>query len=384
MSLNVIHDQFQTQFGQAPHWIVRAPGRVNLIGEHTDYNDGFVLPMAIDYEVQLAAAPAENANASMIRLHSQSMNETVEILLTGSGRSTGTHWSLYFEGVVHECQGKGLNIGPIDVLMTSTVPVGGGLSSSAAVEVATATLIEAITGESIDPIEKAYLCQRAEHHYAGVPCGIMDQFSSALGKEEHLLLLDCRSASVELVPFADPSITVLIINSNVRHELTGGEYAERRQQCHQSAEILGVKALRDVTLEQLETNKEQLTDVQYRRARHVISENTRVLQFVEALKAKDWLNVGKLMLSSHESLRDDYEVSCRELDLLVEIALQQEGVIGSRLTGGGFGGCTVSLVRADAVDSVIVQISAAYLKKTGIEATCFTTRPASGASKLEG
>jgi galactokinase len=249
-----------------------------------------------------------------------------------------------------------------------------------------ATLLEAMTGKSLEPLPKALLCQKAEHEYAGVPCGIMDQCSSVMGREGHLLLLDCRSRAVHGIPMADAEVVALIINSNVKHALTDGGYATRRRQCEEAARILGVPALRDVTVEQLERRRPDLDDVLYRRARHVVSENQRTLATAEAVRRNDWETVGPLMAASHASLRDDYQVSCSELDLLVEQAAgigPEGGVLGSRMTGGGFGGCTISLVRHGALDEVARRIGATYLQRTGRQATVFATRPAGGARILQ-
>jgi galactokinase len=262
------------------------------------------------------------------------------------------------------------------------VPLGGGLSSSASIEVATATLLEAMTGTSLDPVAKALLCQQAEHEYAGVPCGIMDQFISALGRADHLMLLDCRSQQVEHIPLVDESITVMIVNSNVKHELAGGEYADRRSQCESAAQKLGVASLRDATLEQLALHRGKLEPVEYRRARHAIGEIGRTTAAAQAVKTGDWSRVGELMYASHESLRDDYEVSCHELDLLVELARDlgpQAGIFGSRMTGGGFGGCTVTLVRTADVRSVAHHVAGVYQQETHVEPSILTSRPARGA-----
>jgi len=384
--------EFQDRFGRKPRWIAAAPGRVNLIGEHTDYNDGFVLPMAIDrYTVLAAARPPSASDGSPggsievvpapIRLFSTTVEETITFEVTGTVPS-GEDWSNYVRGVVAGCLKRGLRPGPLDIVVGSTVPLGGGLSSSAALEVATATLIEAVTGRCLPPREKALLCQQAEHTYAGVPCGIMDQFTSVLAERDRLLLLDCRTLETQSVPLADPDVAVLVINSNVKHELTGGQYAERRRQCEQAARVLGVSALRDATLEQLEAARSKMDDVLYRRARHVISENERTVRAAVALERGHWEELGRLMAASHDSLRDDYEVSCAELDALVERARQigpSAGVIGSRMTGGGFGGCTVSLVRAGAVTDVVERIGRSYQKRFGLAPTAFVTRPARGA-----
>jgi galactokinase len=257
------------------------------------------------------------------------------------------------------------------------------LSSSAALEVCTATLLEAVTGIQLDPVEKALLCQKAEHEFAGVPCGIMDQFISVMGRENHLLLLDCRSRQIELVPMNDPSVALIIVNTNVKHELAGGEYAKRRAQCEAAAKILGVPSLRDATPEALKEAQGKMDSAVYRRARHVIGEIERTVHAAEGVRASNWPTVGQLMYASHRSLRDDYEVSCAELDVVVEIGEGidiQGGVYGCRMTGGGFGGCAVALVKADAVAAISKNISTDYLAKTGSAATIFSSRPAAGAT----
>ncbi len=372
--------QFREQFGHGPAWLAAAPGRVNLIGEHTDYNDGFVLPMAIDRYVVMAGGPA--SEGVDFRVHSMDLGETRTFQADDPGGRKNGGWVNYLRGVVDGCKAAGLWPGPLDLALGSSVPVGGGLSSSAALEVATATLFEAATGIRLEKKHKAYIAQKAEHEYAGVPCGIMDQFASALCLEDHLMLLDCRSAAPEMVPFTNPDIAVMIINSNVKHELTGGEYAERRGQCEQASEQLGVRALRDATLDQLETMRPQLDNVLYRRARHVICENGRTLEAADAFRNGHWIRAGELMSASHVSLRDDFEVSCPELDLLVELALglgEPKGVFGSRMTGGGFGGCTVTLARKEAVPAIAQAIYQQYLESTGIEPSIYLSRPARGA-----
>ncbi|HZL79641.1 MAG TPA: galactokinase, partial [Candidatus Limnocylindrales bacterium] len=296
-------------------------------------------------------------------------------------------WSNYIRGVLAGFQNRGVKIPALDIVLSSTVPLGGGLSSSAALEVCTATLIEAATGKPIDPVEKALLAQKAEHDFAGVPCGIMDQFISVMGKENNLLLLDCRTRKTELVPMNDPSVALLIVNTNVKHELGSGEYARRRAECEAAAKILGVASLRDATADQLERAKGRMSEVVYRRARHVIGEIERTVHAAEGIRASNWPGVGNLMYASHASLRDDYEVSCKELDVVVEIAENigyKGGVYGCRMTGGGFGGCTVALVKADAVDAITKKIAADYKIKTGIDATIFSSRPASGATIIKG
>jgi len=377
--------EFVKIYGVAPRWIAAAPGRVNLIGEHTDYNDGFVMPMAIERYTVIAAAPARDAGR--ITLRSTANHEAFTIGLGDALKPLGRgKWANYAVGVVAGFLAHGLRVEGFDALVHSNVPLGGGLSSSAALEVATATLLEAITGHTLVPVDKALLCQKAEHEFAGVPCGIMDQFVSVMGRENHLLLLDCRSRKTELVPLTDPVVEVLIINTNVKHELTGSEYPARRKQCETAAKALGVVSLRDATLETLEQGRNKMEAIVYCRARHVIGEIQRTIRAAEGVRASDWPAVGRLMYASHDSLRDDYEVSCAELDAVVAIAQgigSNGGVIGCRMTGGGFGGCAVALVKTDAVEEIKKKIAADYKKRTGIEATMFVSRPAAGATVIE-
>ena len=377
--------EFQKTYGRPPRWIVAAPGRVNVIGEHTDYNDGFVLPMAIE---RYAVMAADTASApGKISVYDAHFKESATIDVSAPVTKGQPKWSNYIRGVLAGFQHRGVKIPALDVAFMSTVPLGGGLSSSAALEVCTATLLEAATGKTIDPIEKALLTQKAEHDFAGVPCGIMDQFISALGREGHLLLLDCRTRQTELVPMSDPSIALLVINTNVKHELGSGEYARRRAECEQAAKIIGVASLRDATAAQLEKAKGKMSEVVYRRARHVIGEIERTLHAAEGIRHSNWTSVGNLMYASHAALRDDYEVSCKELDVVVEIAEEigfRGGVYGCRMTGGGFGGCCVALVRAGDVEAITKKIAADYQAKTGIAAAIFASRPAAGATIIQG
>ena len=387
MSLDLIlgrtTELFTKCFGHAPRWVVAAPGRVNLIGEHTDYNDGFVLPMAIERHIVIAADTNTKHN---VTLHSVTTGETASFGLRPRVVRGEPGWSNYVRGVIAGFQKPGQKVPGFDAVIESSLPYGGGLASSAALEVATATLIEAITGQVLAPIDKALLCQRAEHDFAGVPCGIMDQFTSILAQENHALLLDCRSRTTTPVPMTNPEVTVLIINTNIRHKLADSEYAKRRSQCEAAARALKVAALRDATPEALGATQKQMEPVVFRRARHVITENERTLQMARAIQASDWPAVGQLMYASHASLRDDYEVSCPELDTVVEIAQAMGdggGVIGCRMTGGGFGGCAVSLVKTDAVQRITRALDAAYEKKTGKQTTIFSSRPAAGARVLK-
>jgi galactokinase len=356
-----------------------------VIGEHTDYNDGFVLPMAIERYTLIAAAPAAGTG---IRLRSAA-GGAESFMDPSAGLKPGPKgtWSNYPMGVIAGFTARGVQVPGFDAFIYSTVPLGGGLSSSAALEVATATLLEAITGTRLDPVGKALLCQKAEHDYAGMPCGIMDQFISVMGRDNHLLLLDCRSREPKLVPMSDPAMALLITNTNVKHELTGGEYAQRRAQCEQAAAALGLTSLRDASAARLEAARDRMDEVVYRRARHVISEIDRTPRAAAAVQASDWATAGELMYASHDSLRDDYEVSCAELDAVVEIAREigaHGGVLGCRMTGGGFGGCTVALVRASAVESISSRTAAGYEARTGLKPTLFVSRPANGATLVKG
>ncbi len=390
MTLAELGDQIARQFkdiyGHPPRWIAAAPGRVNVIGEHTDYNDGFVLPMAIDRYTIVAAAPSSNG-PSAIQLRSTIGNGAISLDLAKPIKPGAKGaWSNYPAGVVAGFLARGANPGGFDALIHSTVPTGGGLSSSAALEVSTATLLETITGEPLDPVDKALLCQKAEHDYAGMPCGIMDQFISVMGRKDHLLLLDCRSHKPELVPMTDPSVSLLIVNTNVKHELTNGEYAKRRAQCEEAAAALGVPSLRDATADLLQNARGKMSDLVFYRARHVISEIERTLRAAEAARASDWPKLGELMYASHTSLRDDYEVSCAELDAVVDITKEigpSGGVIGCRMTGGGFGGCAVALIRSDAVNAISGKLATEYEKRTKIKPTLFVSRPAAGATVLK-
>jgi galactokinase len=378
---------FRQRFSREPEYVVVAPGRVNLIGEHTDYNGGFVLPMAIERYVVMAASKTaahrgpDGEPAAFV--FSNYKNEAATLQIKGTIRRRPTScWSNYVQGVLAGFVARGFEVPPFEAVIQSTVPAGGGLSSSAALEVATATLLEGILGKSLDGVQKALLCQEAEHRFAGVPCGIMDQFSSTLCAADHLMLLDCQSQVAKLVPLTAPDITVLIANSNIKRQLTGGEYAHRRAQCEAAAKALGVPILRGATAAQLEAARDRLGDVNFRRARHVIGEIDRTVKAADAITAGRWSDVGKLMYASHNSLRDDFEVSCEELDLLVDLAEEiglDGGIIGSRMTGGGFGGCTVSLVKSEAAANIAKLLGERYQQITGIKPTLFTSRPAQGA-----
>jgi galactokinase len=387
-SLARAQNVYREQYSGAPRWTVCAPGRVNLIGEHVDYNQGFVLPMAIERHTVIAAGPSSAAGhgaAGATRVYSVNLNDLQTIRLPARSAPRHNGWSAYVQGVLAGYEERGIHAGPLDLVVGSSVPLGGGLSSSAALEVAVATLIEAATGTSLDPLEKIRLCQWAEHTYAGVPCGIMDQFATTLAQANRLMLLDCRSLETTMIPLDPPAPTVLIVNSNVRHELGTSQYAVRRQECEQATAALGVDSLRDVSVTDLTQAAPQMDATVYRRARHVVSEIQRTCEMAQAIQRREWQRAGEWMYASHTSLRDDYEVSCRELDLLVDLARQlgpRGGLYGSRMTGGGFGGCTVSLVEPKAVPEVVAKLRDKYCDATGIEPALFVTRPAAGARRI--
>ena len=375
--------EFEKHFGKSsgPFIHSRAPGRVNLIGEHTDYNDGFVFPIAIDrFTTVLAKARADHK----VRLFSATQNELAEFSVAGVVAKDAPKWSLYAKGVAEALRQRGLVKNGIDALVTTTVPIGGGLSSSASFEVATGLALLAANGKTLDKVELALAAQWAEHNYAGMPCGIMDQFISALGEKDHAMLLDCRDLSRRQVPMKDTKMRIFIANTNVKHELVQGEYQARRNQCERAVATLKkaypkVKALRDADISMLEASRMEMDPAVFRRGRHVITENSRTLQFADALAAGNWAVCGQLMYQSHESLRDDYGVSCPELDVLVEIAATVPGVYGARMTGGGFGGSIVAMVQQQAIEALTTEIDTHYPLRCGKQASMFATTAGAGA-----
>jgi len=352
---------------------------VNLIGEHTDYNAGFVLPMAIERGVTFAVTRRADG-AATFRSASEPGTATLDLRTPlEPGRAD---WARYPAGVIAGYQRLGWTIPGFDAVVTADLPAGGGLSSSAALEVATAVAVEALCGRSLEPLERALLCQRAEHEFAGVPCGAMDQCAVVFGLSGHAILIDCRSHEIRAVPFGDGDVSLLVVNSGVRHSLADGEYARRRAECEAAAAGLGGGSLRDVTPTTWAARRDALSQPERRRAAHVLAENDRTLAFVAALERRDWPTAGRLMHESHASLRDLYQVSCRELDVLCEIAAGLPGVFGCRMTGGGFGGCAVALAAADATDSIMAALRQGYRSTTGIDAEMFATRAAAGARVL--
>ena len=379
---------FSSRFASAPR-IFRAPGRVNLIGEHTDYNDGFVLPAAIDLYTWTAIAPRADHK---LHVFSENLNESAEIDLTVTAPQPRDAWSDYVHGVALMLQKSGIVLPGSDLVVHSNVPTGAGLSSSAALEVSVASALLASSGNTLPLRQIAQLCQRAENDFVGARVGIMDQFASCFGGADHAILLDCRSLEYKLLPLP-AGVTMVICNTMVKHGHSGGEYNERRSQCEEGVRILkqyypAIKALRDVTLAQLESQRteyrhERMPELIYRRCHHIVSENERVLRTAEALKKGDLKTVGSCMAESHLSMKNDYEISCRELDIMVDTAHKLPGLVGARMTGGGFGGCTINLVRDDSVEQFRSDIHAAYRQATTIDPEIYISTAGAGVTEVK-
>lgn len=360
--------------------VFRAPGRVNLIGEHTDYNDGFVLPSAIGFYTHIAVAPR---NDGKLVLRSTEFAQPFEFSATSLPCTKLGEWCDYIVGVAAQLHAAGISFGGADLLVHGEVPVGSGLSSSASLEVAAALALLSLSGKNLPLREIAKLCQRAENEFVGARVGIMDQFVSCHGKAGHAVLLDCRSLQYELVPIPE-HVEFVICNTMVKHELSGGEYNVRRAQCEEGVRILAainprIRALRDATVQDLQNSRSELPDVVYRRCLHVVEENDRVLEARKLFESRDLDGVGRLMLASHSSLRDLYEVSCPELDAMVGAAKGLPGWIGGRMTGGGFGGCTINLVERSHAQAFAANIAARYQESTGISPDVYVCSAADGA-----
>ena len=370
--------EFEQRFGSPPKAIVRAPGRVNLIGEHTDYNDGFVLPMAIDRAIWIALSPRPDR---LVAARSLDFDDTAEFDLDRLEKQVG--WNEYLKGVAWALQEAGYALTGFDAVVAGDVPIGAGLSSSAAWELAAARAFAVTSGFAWDAAQMALLGQRAENKWVGVNCGIMDQMISAAGQADHALLIDCRSLETQAVPLP-PGTAVVVLDTTTRRGLVDSAYNERRSQCETVAWFFGVKALRDVSLEQLNEKHGQLDRVAYRRARHVIGENDRTLQAAEAMKRGEAIELGQLMQLSHMSLRDDFEVSSRELNVMVECAERQSGCYGARMTGAGFGGCAVALVRQDAAEAFSAGVAAEYEDATSLTPNVYICTATNGAEVVHG
>lgn len=375
--------RFSKVFPEAsPTLLVRSPGRVNLIGEHVDYADGFVLPIAMSQALYVVVAPT---NDGTLVVHTTAGDQTIRFPAADPGPPDAVKWGNYVRGTVEMLRREGITCKGGRLYIHSEVPLGGGVSSSAALEVGTAKAILALAGRTMEPVKTALLARQAEHQYARSPCGIMDQFICALGREGHALLLDCRSQAVEHLPMALGDTVLVVMNTQVKHEVGASQYPVRQKQIAEGLAILkaaqpGLASLRDVTPELLEANRTKMDSVVYRRCRHIVSEIQRTAHAGEVLRANDAGGFGKLMVSSHVSLRDDYEVSCEELDALVDLATGIPGVYGARMTGAGFGGCAIALVAREAEERLESAIRQRYDSRFKDPAVVYTTTASDGAA----
>ena len=365
---------FQANFSRKPQFVVRAPGRVNLIGEHTDYNDGFVLPLAIDRAAWLAVAAREDG---VVRIQSIDRQARSEFQLDRLDKGEG--WQEYIKGMAYQLQRAGRTLRGFDGVLAGNVPIGAGLSSSAAVEMAAGRAFAAVSGLEWQPAEMAKLGQQTENQWIGVHTGIMDQMVSAAARAGQALFLDCRSLEYQHVPVPDSAV-VVVMDTSTRRGLVESAYNERRSQCEQAARFFGAVALRDVSMEAFEKRQGDLEDVLRRRARHILTENQRVLEAVDALRADDLHRLGGLLNASHLSLRDDFEVSSPALDQIVAAAQAQPSCYGARMTGAGFGGCAVALVKREEAPAFVPAVLTAYKRQSGLDAVIYICRASQGAS----
>ena len=373
----LITQEFITRFGETPTYIVRAPGRVNLIGEHTDYNEGFVLPMAIDRAIWIALRPRSDRR---ILLHSLDFEHPADFSLDNLTHQSG--WAEYVRGIAWVLQKQGLNISGWEGVLTGNVPLGAGLSSSAALELALLKAFWTVSDFNWDGAKMAQFACQADHDWVGIQSGIMDQMISALGKENHALLIDCRTLDFNLLPLPQTS-SVIVLDTATRRGLVDSAYNERVDQCRTAAETLGILSLRDITHDDFHAKANQLDELTRKRARHVISENERTQQAAKALEREDIQTFGQLMNASHLSLRDDYEVSSSELNAMVELACQEEGCYGARMTGAGFGGCAVALVHKKIANTFVENIRSSYQEHTGLQPNIYICEASNGVKVLD-
>ncbi len=374
---------FVQLYGGKPR-VYRAPGRVNLIGEHTDYNEGFVMPVAINFSTFVAISKRDD---SLLKLHSDTFKENATADLPKLPERGQKHWSDYPFGVAVKLKEAGYQLSGANIFVHGEVPLGSGLSSSAAIEVSTGLGLLDISAQNIDRLQLAKICQRAENEFVGARTGIMDQFVCCFGKAGNAVMLDCRSLESQALPIPD-EVKLVVCNTMVKHELASNEYNQRREECEEGVRILSshlpnVKSLRDVTFQNVDKFREELGEVVFKRCRHITTENDRVRAAADALRERDLKGFGQLMYKSHESLRHDYEVSCRELDVMVELAAQIDGVFGARMTGGGFGGCTINLVAASAVDEFSRAIKQRYAEVTQRDPDVYVCTAADGAERVQ-
>jgi galactokinase len=376
METQTLTQTFLTYFNAKPEFIVRAPGRVNLIGEHTDYNDGFVLPMAIDRALWIALSRRTD---SKVRI--RSLDLKVDSAFELHSLAKGEGWLEYIKGVAYELQKAGYELRGFDAVMTGDVPRAAGLSSSAAVELATARAFASVSGFAWNQAQMAKISQKAENEWVGVNCGIMDQMASAASKEGYALFLDCRTLEYQHAPLPE-NISVVILDTSTRRGLVDSAYNERRSQCEEAARWFGAKALRDVSVDDLKKGS-GLSEVVMKRARHIVTENARVLEAVQVMKAGNVKQLGKLFNDSHNSLRYDFEVTNEALNQIVECAQEQSSCYGARMTGAGFGGCAVALVQEESAQEFTNAVSAAYKQRSGLDASIYVCKASEGASVVK-
>lgn len=377
-----IRHAFTSRFGGEP-LLVRSPGRVNLIGEHTDYNQGLVLPAAIDKDIVLAIGKRDD---DVIQIYSMDQDEQYESNVIAWERSPAL-WPDYLVGVIQQLDRLGHNIGGFNAVFSGNIPQGAGLSSSAALECATAFALSELFGLRLDKLTIALVAQAAENEFVGVKCGLMDQFASVFGKTDHLIKLDCRDFSYEYIPFKQEGIRVVLFDTRVKHSLASSAYNTRREECEYGVSLIAqqhpeVNSLRETTLEQVERIIKPVDEVVYRRCRYVVSEIARLHAGCEDLKKDDFVSFGKRMFETHDGLQHDYEVSCEELDVLVDLVRSEPAVLGARMMGGGFGGCTINLVQADALDRVVREVSEAYQARTGKALETYIGQVGDGTSRI--
>lgn len=381
MNYESLTQSFQTYFNTKPKFIVRAPGRVNLIGEHTDYNDGFVLPMAIDREICIALNPRDDDTTRFFSLDIQT-----DSVFNLHSLNPSNGWDAYPQGVANELIKAGYEVKGFDGIITGDVPHGAGLSSSAALELATAKAFSVVSGFEWDAVQMAKLSQKAENEWVGVNSGIMDQMASAVCREGYALFLDCRSLEIQHV-LLPKGISIVVLDTSTRRGLVESAYNERRSQCEEAARWFDVKALRDVRLDsekwKVESGKmKEERELVFKRARHVISENERVLEAVEVMRKGNAKRLGELFNESHESLKNDFEVTNDALNIIVECAREQVGCYGARMTGAGFGGCAVALVDEENVEAFVKNVTAAYRLRSGLEASVYVCKSSAGANQV--
>lgn len=387
MDKKKLKKDFLNIFGENgnPVRLVRAPGRINLIGEHTDYNNGFVFPIAIDRFIFMAG---RKRNDKKIIIYAVDKNETVEINLDEIYPRKNNQWANYLLGVYSFLKEEKYQLNGVEIFFVGDIPRGKGLSSSAALEVATCYLLSLLFNIEIEPIKMAEICRKAENEFVGMPCGIMDQFISILGKEGKALFLDCQSLHYDYVPIGSKDLNIMIADSGVKRKLTASPYKQRRNECQTAVGLLKkvipkLDSLRDLSIENFEEHKNTLPEVLRKRVKHVVYENKRVTQSVDFLNKGHLKEFGKLMYESHISLKDDYEVSCKELDILVEIVKKYKGVIGSRMTGAGFGGSTVTLIEKQKSEEIKNAIKQQYLQQTGINPDIYICNTVNGVGEMK-